>query len=357
MIETGQMATQSNCRFSLYTYNRQQRWSLPLKIASLLRNKVHARWLRVETPARVRTGSLRSRLTADKPDGTRPALPDISMLSPELQQQWHVDLNMHLGAIRVKPHSSIRAVWQCDKCPAGQPHVWTASVTSRSYGTDCPYCKGRRVCLHNSLAAIAPEAAKYWNHNKNEKPPEETLAGCQYRAEWRCPACKHEWQARVDSRTRKKAALSGCPKCISRKTWKSQPTFAEAKPPELAEWDHERNETEGIFSHKVTLGSGKLVHWICLRCPRGQPHRWTAQPLKRISNGTGCAVCAGKQACVCNSLESLVPSVAAEFDVDKNDFAPSEVTAQSHKEVWWRNAERGSWRQTISSRTYYRLDP
>lgn len=82
MIETGQMATQSNCRFSLYTYNRQaflllseqkgyrlevntlnwrkvcrqQRWSLPLKIASLLRNKVHARWLRVETPARVRTG-------------------------------------------------------------------------------------------------------------------------------------------------------------------------------------------------------------------------------------------------------------------------------------------------------------
>ncbi|KAL3144687.1 hypothetical protein ABBQ38_001814 [Trebouxia sp. C0009 RCD-2024] len=131
-----------------------------------------------------------------------------------------------------------------------------------------------------------------------------------------------------------------------------QPTFAEAQPAELAEWDHERNEAEGFYPHEVTLGSGKLVHWVCSCCPKGQPHRWTAPPFSRVHNGKGCAVCAGMQACVCNSLESLFQSLAAEFDTDKNGFAPSEVTAGSDKQVWWRNANRGSWRQSVNHRTY-----
>ncbi|KAL3154990.1 hypothetical protein ABBQ38_011515 [Trebouxia sp. C0009 RCD-2024] len=135
----------------------------------------------------------------------------------------------------------------------------------------------------------------------------------------------------------------------------SQPTFAEAQPAELAEWDHERNEAEGFYPHRLTLGSHKLVHWICSCCPRGQPHRWTASPANRISNGSGCAVCAGWQACVCNSLETWFPSVAAEFDVDMNGFAPSEITAQSHKKVWWRNAKQGSWKQSVDCRTTHRL--
>ena len=71
----------------------------------------------------------------------------------------------------------------------------------------------------------------------------------------------------------------------------------------------------------------------------------------RITNGTGCAVCAGRQACVCNSLESLFPLIAAEFDVDRNGIAPSEITAQSDKKVWWRTAERGSWKQAPNVRT------
>ena len=59
----------------------------------------------------------------------------------------------------------------------------------------------------------------------------------------------------------------------------SQPTLAEARPACLAEWDCEHNETEGFYPDVITLGSGKLVHWICSCCPRGQPHRWTARPV------------------------------------------------------------------------------
>ena len=249
----------------------------------------------------------------------------------------------------MKPYSHIKAVWWCDHCPAGQPHVWTAEVHSRTQGTKCPYCVNNQVCMHNSLATIAPDVARYWNHSKNVKSPQQVLAGTSFRAEWKCPACNHEWQAPIANRVR---VRSGCPKCsVARRVRNSQLTFAQAQPAELAEWDHERNEAEGFYPHLITLGSAKKVHWICSRCPRGQPHRWTAPPYVRIGKGSGCAVCAGKQACVCNSLESLFPSVAAEFDVDKNGFAPSEITAWSNKEVYWRNANRGTWRQAVDVRT------
>ena len=275
------------------------------------------------------------------------------MLDLELQQQWHVDKNMHLGPIKIRPHSSFKAVWQCKKCPAGQPHVWTARVRDRTRGTQCPYCSNKLVCLHNSLATVAPDMVQYWNHSKNEKAPQQVLAGSSLRSQWKCPTCEREWQAPIAGRVYTKA---GCPKCsLALRISQPQPTFAEAQPVQLAEWDYELNDAEGFHPEHITLGSGKLVHWICSCCPRGQPHRWTARPRERIGSNGGCAVCAGRYPCVCNSLQSLAPSVAAEFDVDKNGFAPSEITAGSGKVVWWRNERRGSWRQAVDVRTDKRL--
>ena len=106
-------------------------------------------------------GHLHSHSTANKQSKAedRPVSQDISMLSPELQQQWHVDRNMHLGAIKVKPRSAVKAVWKCNNCPAKQQHVWTAHVGNRTRGDRCTYCSNRLVCLHNSLAAVAPDVA------------------------------------------------------------------------------------------------------------------------------------------------------------------------------------------------------
>ena len=299
-------------------------------------------------------GRLPSQATAvgpAQPSHSPPGSPDISLLSSQLQQQWDVDGNMHLGAIKIKPNSRIRAVWRCDKCPAGQPHIWTTYVQNRTRGTQCPCCSNRMVCLHNALATVAPDVAQYWNHSKNKTSPQQVVACSHSRAEWSCPNCKLEWQAPIFMRTR---ARAGCPRCSARKQYanrQSQPTFAAAQPACLAEWDHEHNSAEDMFPDNITLGSHKQVHWICSCCPRGQPHRWTAAPFSRVGKGTACAACAGRKACVCNSLESLFPSLAAEFDVDKNGFAPSEIPARSNKRVWWRNAKQGSWQQCPNVRT------
>ena len=136
--------------------------------------------------------------------------PDISFLSPKLQEQWHDEGNRHLGQMMVKPQSGLKAVWHCNECPAGQPHIWTATVQGRTRGTQCPYCSNKLVCLHNSLATIPPDQTQHWNHSKNEKSPDQLSAGSHFRAEWKCPECKWEWQARISGRVR---ITAGCPRC------------------------------------------------------------------------------------------------------------------------------------------------
>ncbi|DBA95003.1 TPA: hypothetical protein ACH3X1_002524 [Trebouxia sp. C0004] len=76
----------------------------------------------------------------------------ISALSLQLQQEWHPDNKALLGGKKVKPYSVFKATWSCPKCPAGCPHIWKASVGQRTVGTKCPYCEGRKLCKHSSLA-------------------------------------------------------------------------------------------------------------------------------------------------------------------------------------------------------------
>ena len=154
--------------------------------------------------------------------------------------------------VQSRSSHSNKAVWQCNKCPAGQPHI------SRTEGAQCPYCSNRLVCLHNSLATLALEAAQYWNHSKNEKSADQVLAGSNCRAAWKCPACNREWHGSMKGRIRNR---SGCPKCSrAQKVMRSQPTFAEAQPACLAEWDSELNKEDSFYPDVITLGSAKSVH-------------------------------------------------------------------------------------------------
>ncbi|DBA82286.1 TPA: hypothetical protein ACH3X2_000552 [Trebouxia sp. C0005] len=252
----------------------------------------------------------------------QPGLPDISELSSRLQQEWHSDNNALLGGIKVKPGSRRRVTWSCPNCPAGCPHIWKTSVSNRTRGTKCPYCQGKSVCQHSSLATKAPRQTRYWNHDKNLKTPEQTLAGTHFRAEWKCPNCSYEWQASVGPRVQND---SGCPRCSSKLAKRTkQPTFEGAKHQLLLEWDYERNAADGIYPHDTTLGSVKLVHWVCRKCREGKLHLFRMTANDRTSKQRqGCPYCAGKQVCKCNSLQTRYPMVSSEWDFARNDMTPA----------------------------------
>lgn len=115
----------------------------------------------------------------------------------------------------------------------------------------------------------------------------------------------------------------------------------------MAEWDWERNDAENIFPDKIPDGSHKKVWWKC-----NEGHTWQASVANRARQGRGCPYCAGQLPIVGeNDLLIVNPTLAKEWHPTKNgDLAPYDVTAGSHRKVWWLCEEGHEWQSIIKSR-------
>ncbi|KAL3130463.1 hypothetical protein ABBQ38_008284 [Trebouxia sp. C0009 RCD-2024] len=277
--------------------------------------------------------------------------PDISLLDPALQKHWDCAHNAHLGNTVIKPYSNQKVWWTCNQCPDGHLHTWSAVVKNRSRGNGCPQCCGQKVCKHNSLAARAPKVAAQWDYEANGSTPESVVARSCQPVGWLCGVCGHKWSSAPCFRVNKQSTI-GCPVCAASRSKTTHPTFAQCNHTLLAEWDHNRNANNGNYPNSVRLKSHKQIFWLCIKCPAGQVHSWSASPTNRLGHSrTGCPFCAGKAACRCNSLQALYPGIAALWDHGKNKGKPNEYAARAHYCAWWVSPQRGSWKQTIKSHT------
>ena len=286
--------------------------------------------------------------------------PDISLLAEELQGQWHKQLNRHLGHILIKPYSNRKVWWSCDQCPDSLPHIWEATVHKRMCGSGCPFCSGRAVCQHNTLARKAPEIALFWDAKKNYPlSPDQLTVSSGMRAHWKCSTCLHEWQAAVFNKV---CGRTGCPRCAKANgnmpadgTRQKHPTFAAAKHALLQQWNNEKNRESGNFPDNTTLRSNKLIWWQCHACPKGKVHSWQARAAHRTSQKkpTGCPCCAGQKLCECNSLETVCPVIAADFDAEKNGVSAAKVTSSARTKYSWLSDEPGAKKRSVDQRTSY----
>lgn len=94
--------------------------------------------------------------------------------------------------------------------------------------------------------------------------------------------------------------------------------------------------------------SNKQFWWQCGKCG----YEWKSSAAKR-SIGHGCPVCSGRIVVPgINDLYTVNPQLADEWDVDKNDIAPIEVTANSNRSIWWHCSKCGyNWKTSVSNRT------
>ncbi len=281
--------------------------------------------------------------------------PDLSLLSPRLEQEWDYENNHHLDNVQIKPHSHKICGWICLEGTADDPHHWDAQVYTRTQGHSCPYCAGVKVSKGNSLAAVAPDIAKSWCYKKNKATPQDYTSGSGYKATWDCIECGNQRSTTIRSRV---TTGSGCLKCYSKRighrkdgSRHKHPTFAECNHALLSEWDHDTNAEQGLFPEDITLRSHKPVHWVCHQCSLSILHRWVAQPNARTSIQSKCPYCSGQAVCRCNTLATCCLELAQEWDYSKNEAGPDEYTRLSDQVVWWQNASRGSWQQSISQRT------
>ena len=275
--------------------------------------------------------------------------PDISLLSPLLQCQWDHARNAYLGSIVIRPHTNMKIWWKCDQCPDGHPHEWEATVNSRSNGTACPFCANKNVCQHNSLAIQNPTIAAQFS-NKNPGTAHDYTVSSNKVVIWECEY-RHEWKVQISSRT---SGKHGCPACFSinskSKPKTRHPFLSDSQHTMMQKWDWEQNGKAGLDPSDIRCRSGIKANWICHQCPMGSLTGWQAR-VGNMYDGYGCPCCSGHQACICNSLQSLYPEVAAEWDHSRNAGTPSDYTASSHVKVWWITSKRGSFLATIHGRT------
>ena len=268
----------------------------------------------------------------------------LASLYPDIAREWHPTKNDNLTPNTVASGSSKKHWWKCDQ---GPDHEWEASCGSRTgRGSGCPYCRGLRASVTNSLASLHPELADEWHRTKNgDLKPEDVVAGSAKKHWWQCDkGPDHEWQTSPSRR----AQGTGCPFCDGKQVSVTN-SLASLYPETAREWHPTKNGD--LKPEDVVAGSSKKHWW---KCHEGPDHEWEASPSKRTRGGQGCPLCGGHRSSVTNSLSSLHPEIAKEWHPTKNgDLKPDDIVAGSGKKYWWK-CNRGpdhEWQASSVNRT------
>jgi hypothetical protein len=210
--------------------------------------------------------------------------------------------------------------------------------------TGCPVCFRRSVCECSSLAALQPDLMTQWDYAGNKGlDPEQISLQSHRKVSWVCPS-HGTWRAEV----KKKVNGSGCPQCAVQIRVENRSKRGPLKDehPELVAQMHPTKNAH-IDPEKVTSGSSIKAVWVChdrQSAPAGctHAHEWTARIAHRTGNarrkGRGCPYCFGLVVCLCNSLATKAPEIAAQWHPTRNgNKRPDSVGPFSNSTVWWQH--------------------
>jgi hypothetical protein len=171
-----------------------------------------------------------------------PGFNDLAALYPEVAAEWS-DRNLPLLPSMVTAFANRKVWWKCNK-----GHEWNTLISTRSYGSKCPYCSGIRLLKgYNDFATRQPELAKEWSERNLPLTPDEVNEKSQKNVWWKCKVCGFEWKSLVKS-------------------------------------NDEKNE--GISPTSISRNSLRSVWW---KCPCG--HSWKARVRDRTIEGLRCRTC------------------------------------------------------------------
>ncbi|ADI39231.1 zinc-ribbon domain-containing protein [Waddlia chondrophila] len=125
---------------------------------------------------------------------------------PEIAKEWHPIKNGASTPSCFRPNSNVKVWWLCSK---NAEHMWETSIASRTRGTGCPFCAGKKTSSSYNLAVINPSLSSEWNYQKNISiSPREVTPNSGKKVWWQC-SMGHEWEATINNRAKGR----GCPIC------------------------------------------------------------------------------------------------------------------------------------------------
>lgn len=219
-----------------------------------------------------------------------PGFNDLETLFPELAAEWS-DRNLPLKPSMVTAYRNQKVWWRCSK-----GHEWKTLISTRSYGSRCPYCSGIQILSgYNDLATTHPELAQEWSERNDPLTPAEVNEKSRNNVWWKCSACGNEYKAVVHSRVH---GLK-CPVCTDRAVLQGYNDLATTDPEIAAEWDYSRNT--GRCPSNISRHSSERAWWIC---PSG--HAWNCKISGRTIEGKNCKECE-------KEYLTLLPQLAASY--------------------------------------------
>lgn len=106
------------------------------------------------------------------------------------------------------------------------------------------------------------------------------------------------------------------------------------------------------LAHEYGYMSHEKVQWVC---NEGHVFERPFAHVTRVNTKSdfNCPICTGRIIIVgYNDLATTRPDLAAEWDYERNDLTPQQVTKGSHKDIWWKCSYGHSWKARISARDY-----
>ena len=315
----------------------------------------------------------------------------ISVTNPDIAKEWdykrNTDLSFSPDTISIG--STKKVWWKCSHCG----HRWLSTISNRGNGRGCPNCNNstsfpeqaifyyikeefsdaiNRIRIKNvELDIYIPSInvgieydGVYFHENHlsqenrkdsfctdntitfiriRERGLEQTASAtnifrknnADYSDLDRCiielfSIIKHVPQIRIDSKRDELLIHSRFMQSVK------ENSFASKHPELLDEWDYEKNK--GIDPFSVSEHSKMEAYWRCPNCGM----QWKASVSMRSR---------GKKKCsYCNSLEAMNPSILKEWDYEKNDILPTEITVNSGKILWWVCQNGHSWQASVANR-------
>ena len=239
---------------------------------------------------------------------------DLQTLHPEVAAEWSPK-NLPLQPSQVTAYSNKKMWWRCDK-----GHEWYALISTRSYGSKCPYCSGILTLRgFNDFQTLHSELAAEWSERNGTLTPDKINDRSPKNVWWRCRACGYEWRAVV------KARVNGlkCPVCADRAVLEGYNDLATTDKAFLKEWPYELNTD--VEPTKITRNSLRPVWW---RCKYG--HTWKEKIAKRTIEGERCPVCEEEFARVLPQLLIMLYCGRLGFKVRLNDEENIGITLDAY---------------------------
>lgn len=273
---------------------------------------------------------------------------DLQSKCPEITTEWIEEKNQPLTPNNVVFTSQKKAWWRCNKCG----FEWQAKIYARvGRGTGCPECakairgnhRTSSASENNNLLLSFPEIANEWDYSRNGSMRPENYPSFSYKKVWWICSEGHEWEAKISLRT---ASKQGCPYCSGRYAIPGQNDLQTLFPEIAKEWHPSLNGE--LRTDMVKPGSNKKVWWLS-DCG----HSFQTQVYKRTKDNTGCPYCAHRKVLPgFNDLQTLLPEIAKEWNMEKNNgILPSDVLPSTSKKYWWKCSKCGyEWETSPNNR-------